>query len=548
MDSHDLEPKTTKTRAIVGIALSVAGLTAVAVLPAACDDATDTTSSGATTSSTASTGTGSMLEALDCDVAIVGGGAGGLHTAFRLSKDLKEKVCLFEKESELGGRIHDVPKDETDPNSPRFGTGARRVMEGQTVLLDLATELGLTLETPTPTQDLVNARGRFAFAKDDLLPGYGIMSPTLPDEETFLYDTIRLGPARANVGNYPELRSYIRDTVGSEEFEFLHDMSRFRADFEYPLDARGYMDYLDEEWDVCCTPSYPVGGMSAFIRGMEAATKTNGAKIFLSEPVLDVSRAKDGGYTLTTGAHAVSAKKVVIAAPPVGVNHITGDVIDDLKAQKQYQQIIGVKVVTVTQWWPTDWWTQIVNPGAAMDAQVWRAWTTEHCLNFIEIPLEPYAVAQKVTRSVYDDDRNCVDFWEALNNEGGTEAVEEEIQRGLEHLFVSNGITMPASVTIPKPTKTHVQVWEAAWHWLVANSDFTNADIFAWAKEPLPGEDVALVGEAYNPQRSGWSDGAYKSSINLLNSKYGFTLPGLTPPAPKVIGSPKKARHGGGLH
>jgi hypothetical protein len=36
-----------------------------------------------------------------------------------------------------------------------------------------------------------------------------------------------------------------------------------------------------------------------------------------------------------------------------------------------------------------------------------------------------------------------------------------------------------------------------------------------------------LVGEAYNVQRSGWSDGAYKSSINLLNTKYGMSLPGL---------------------
>jgi hypothetical protein len=55
----------------------------------------------------------------------------------------------------------------------------------------------------------------------------------------------------------------------------------------------------------------------------------------------------------------------------------------------------------------------------------------------------------------------------------------------------------------------------------------TNADLFDWAVEPLPGEEVALVGEAYNVQRSGWSDGAYKSSINLLNTKYGMSLPGL---------------------
>ena len=79
-------------------------------------------------------------------------------------------------------------------------------------------------------------------------------------------------------------------------------------------------------------------------------------------------------------------------------------------------------------------------------------------------------------------------------------------------------------VEIPDPDKTYVQIWPDAWHWLRAGSDFTNEDIYDWALEPLEGEDVALVGEAYNPQRSGWSDGAYKSSIHLLNARYDMEL------------------------
>lgn len=61
-------------------------------------------------------------EPLTCEVAIVGGGVGGLHTAFRLAPELGEGVCLFEKEAVLGGRIHDVAMDESDPDPPRFGT------------------------------------------------------------------------------------------------------------------------------------------------------------------------------------------------------------------------------------------------------------------------------------------------------------------------------------------------------------------------------------------------------------------------------------------
>lgn len=160
------------------------------------------------------------------------------------------------------------------------------------------------------------------------------------------------------------------------------------------------------------------------------------------------------------------------------------------------------------------------------DNNVWRAWTTEHCLTFIEIPQEPYAAAANITRSVYNDNADCSAYWEGLAAEGD-EAVNAAVKEGLTLLFSGNGVSSPDPVEIPEPLDTYVQVWPDAWHWLGADTEATNAELFAWAVDPLGGEDVALVGEAYNVQRSGWSDGAYKSSINLLNTKYGMSLEGL---------------------
>lgn len=467
----------------------------------------------------------------ECEVAIVGGGAGGLHTAFRLGPTLGDKVCLFEKEEQLGGRIHDMSFDN-NPASPRVGVGARRVMEGQTVLFALAEELGLTLETQGEFADLINARGVFGFAKDTLLSAAYPKIPADPDpaldQESWLYNQLRFGPQRANANSYPDFRSYIRSVSGEEEYEFLRDMSRFRGDFEYALDARGYLDFLDEEWDVCCTPSYPVGGMSTFITGMQAKARGKGVRIYTSEPVLSVDRMA-GGFRLETAKRKVKAQKLVLAIPPVAFDSMTGDVIDDVTSQEEFQEIVGVKVVTITQWWPNAWWQDIRDPGKTEGNQIWRAWTTQHCVNFIEIPMEPYAAQQKVTRSVYDDDQRCVEFWENAAKQG-TAVVEAEIARGLAHLFSDNGLSLPASVSIPTPLKTHVQIWPAAWHWLRAGAKQTNAQVTSWAVEPLPGEQVALVGEAFNPQRSTWSDGAFKSSIKLLNEKYGMDLPGLSAP------------------
>lgn len=470
-------------------------------------------------------------EAIDCEVAVVGGGAGGTHTAFRLASTLNSRVCLFEKDAELGGRIHDIASDEANPGSQRIGVGARRVMETQKVLFDLAAELGLELEKPDDAADFLNARKTFSFSKDEIWKkAYASLpAPTTPetDQETFLYDTLRKGPERANVTKYPNFEAYVRKVVGDEGYNFLRDVSRFRADFEYPLDARGYLDYLDEEWDTCCAPSYPKGGMSSFIRGMEARAVQGGARIFKQEPVTRIDKAA-AGYTLTTDKHTVKAAKVVLAVPPYGLDKIAGDVPDRIKAQPQYQQIAAVRVVTITQFWNESWWKAIKNPAANAKNPVWRAWTTEHCLNFIEIPIEPYADAQKVTRSVYVDNLKCVTFWEDLLKQG-QQKVEDELQRGLEALLSGNGVTTPATLSVPKPKRTVVQVWPDAWHWLKAGATVTNAQHADWAVAPLGDEPVALVGEAYYVNRSGWSDGAYKSSIKLLNAKYGMKLPGLAP-------------------
>ncbi len=501
------------------LSIRILGLSAIVALGAACTSSTsdsDTTTEGATAP-------------VECEVVIVGGGAGGIHTAFRLGPSMGKKVCLFEKEKDLGGRIHDVSMDDkAGPDAPRVGVGARRVMETQQVLFDLAAELGLELEKPDPATDLIEARGTFSYSKDDLWKKkYPTLTPPTvadKDQETFLYDQLRASPERARATTYPDFQSYMKKVIGNEGYTFLRDMSRFRADFEYPLDARGYLDYLDEEWDTCCNPSYPKGGMSSFIRAMEAKASAAGVRIYKEEPVLEIGKS-DGRYVVTTSKRIARAAKVVINVPPNGMDKIGGDIAERIKAQSQFQQIIGVRVATVTQWWADNWWKDIKDPKATANARTWRSWTTDHCLNFIEIPIEPYAAAQKVTRSVYVDNLKCVQYWEELSKQGD-DKIAEELQKALTTLF-SNGVSSPAKVDVPKALKTKIQVWPAAWYWLKAGATITNAELTDWALEPLAGENVALVGEAYNVQRSGWSDAAYKSSIKLLNTKYGQNLPGL---------------------
>jgi hypothetical protein len=442
------------------------------------------------------------VEGITCEVAILGGGPGGLHTAYRLAPQLGSKLCVFEKEDRLGGRIYDVSRT---PGGPVFGLGALRIMENQPVMFALADELGVKYAAVPFQDDLINARGARAFDSEAIRQE---AYPKVKEDEFALWDKIRFSPERANIDKYPDFRSYVRAVLGPEEYQFMADIFRFRGDFSYPLSARGYLDFLDEDWDVCCTPNYPVGGMSEFIRRMEARTRAAGVRIFTGEPVLSI----EGGnptYRIATPGYMATAGRLVIAIDAYGFKKVGGEVAAKIHTQQQFQDLIGIKVAVVNQWWPKAWWKDAI-PGK----ETRRAWTTEHCMNFIEIPTAPYAADQMVTRSVYDDSLACTEFWEVTAQRGGTAAVEAEIARGLAHLF--------PGADIPAPIKTQVQIWPAGWYWLKAGSKYTNAQIAEWAVNPLPGERISLVGEAYNPQRSTWTDGAIKSSLNTLKNVFGY--------------------------
>lgn len=445
-----------------------------------------------------------------CHVVVVGGGPGGLHTAYQLSKLPKSNpnshVCLIEKENRFGGRIYDVAMDPSHPEL-LYGMGALRVMESQNVVRALAKELGLELEYAPYRDSLISSRGFFSFSSDEArTQAY----PLVMKGEDALYEKLS-GPDRQTARDYPDLRSYIRAIVGTQSYQFLADMSRFRSDFEAPIDAQSYLEYLDEENKTCCNAYYPVGGMSSFTRKMTRMAQDNGALLYLSQPAQMISKQRDF-YLIQTPDYNFWAKRVVIAVDARSLNYIGGDIALRIRKQKQVQDLLAIKVVTVTQKWPNPWW---LNSGYA-GRDIRRAWTTEHCLNSIEIPINPYAANQNVTRSVYDDDMRCVEFWENTYKRLGLKAVEDEIERGLKYLF--------PKANIPKPLHTVVQIWPAAWYYLKSGTKFSNQQIADWAKEPLPGEDVTLVGESYYLQRLGWSDAAYKSSISTLNAKYGMSL------------------------
>ncbi|MDX2168124.1 MAG: FAD-dependent oxidoreductase [Deltaproteobacteria bacterium] len=503
-------------------------------------------------------------------MAIVGAGAGGLYTALQLAKHpaalgagrTAADICLFEKEPQVGGRLKAVPQYDNDPGSPVFGVGGRRILPGHTVILDLASELGVGLEQPVPPLDLVYARGEFALAddptghrdgkQDRLLPLYDAaavaaqIAPEILDaaggdvEYAGYLQLFAVGrDPGTDFSEFPDWPAFIVETLGLPAFIYMRDMTRFRGEitlhdadaasageFSVAADVKNFVEFLDTEFHDGGTPYYPVGSMQALTFGMADAAIERGVRVYVSEPVLSVDRS-GAGYRLRSAAHTVTASRVILAVPPAALSTIGGEVIDAIRSQPQYN-FKNQPIVTITQWWPYPWWEPLRYKNDSTPAgRIWRAWMDRSagCGTFLEIPMDPSSQSQNVTRSVYSDDPVCIEFWRNTFAERGLSGVEAEIEANLESMFNDNDMTTPDVGELPPPDKTYFQYWPAAWSFLGAGTPTTNEEIVTWALDPLEtGEWVSLVGEAYNPIRSGWSVAAYQSAVHLLNQRYGLAL------------------------
>lgn len=502
--------------------------------------------------------------ALDCEVAIVGGGAGGVHTAYKLTNPgdagtvtgltAGSGVCLFEKNDRLGGRIRDVQFGANAGDTT--GTGGYRLYDNQ-YTFDLANELGVPTEAPVAFSNLRglqdpngNVGQFFGYSGDAFKSLYG---QTMNDDE--MWGQLLCGAqVPKDATNHPSYAAvtggiaskstvaYVNDVLGAEGAKFFFDQNRFRADFTADVDAIGYLEYSVIDYYGSGAVRYPIPGHSALFNKMRAAIEAKGGRIFLSDAVKSIASAADGTFTLETNGHKVNAKQVVLAIPLGAIPKVTGDVITTITAAKEYKNVTAAKSMQVTHQWDKAWWksdlrypdgAKVVGDPLADDAPpILRADTTimpdGYCINSIEMPYTAHHDALKVTRTVYSDNRTCVDKNIALYGAGGAAgeaALNAELLKSMRILFPA---VFDSTANEPKITKTDVNVHDEAWFYLKTGATangVTNKSIFEWSATPIAGKKIYLVGDTWYPLGSGWSNAAYVSSIRVLNTHFGLSIP-----------------------
>ena len=337
----------------------------------------------------------------------------GTYLAMRLGKQHGIKVCLFDKEERIGGRLTDIKTRPGDKNSPLIAIGGRRILTSQKVMMSLAKELNITLQEPEPAEQFCFARGQYHFTTDNaekdefanLYPGLPI-NRNKSDYEYQLIKQLFDSPERKNIVNHPNLRSYIESVIGGVGFNFLRDMTRFKSDFTYSLSAKSYIDWLEKEYTYDYDARYPVGGMSTFVKKMESKARKYGVLIFRPEVIYSINKHNHAGYLLRSSKRQIEADRVIVAVPPNDLTKIRGDIMDAIRSEPPFKYIKGVRVLTISQWYKYPWWKDIRR--SSNNKRVWRAWTSDSCIVAFEIPQEPYLAKENVFRVSYNDNLDCI--------------------------------------------------------------------------------------------------------------------------------------------
>ena len=567
---------------------------------------------------------------LACDVVIIGGGPGGVHTAYKLTTQhlTAGPVCLFEKSDHLGGRVGDNfnvgfgarPYSNNGVpvlNSGQTGTGGYRMYFNH-YTFTLGKELAaigapgqLSFQTQNSFSRLAGvenqgfnptftARRYFTYNNGGVAKYFAPLYNS-PINDNDIWKVLLCGPQvpvdKNNIPQYKQMTipnlgtmstldylEWVTENViapghGPEVAQYLLDVYRFRGDFDSPNDAVSYLEYNAKDF-TGGTIYYPIPSFQPYFDIMQSQINKNGGKIYFNEKVLSVSTQKTGPrYVIGTSHNTVTANKVIIATNHSALSAkdqydpsggMTGDVIARIVSQPQYGYVQDTNAVTVTHQFGdgknpnTGWWhgditypsgSDLLGPQLSPTANPLRRSTNNFLIpgdklpgctspscdftgtlffnNTNELPLTDYHDFINASRSVYNDQRDAVNHWQALwnagealsPNGGGNTAVNNQILKSLRLMYPKVFTGNPA--TEPKILATRLTVHKPAWYNLkqgALSGAVTNDSLFAWSLNPLPGESVYLVGDSWRTDVSGWSDAAYKGSVYVLNKYFGARI------------------------
>ncbi|XP_044166867.1 uncharacterized protein LOC114947034 isoform X2 [Acropora millepora] len=430
---------------------------------------------------------------LDCGVVIVGGGAGGLLLAYMLLvKKVEASVCIFEKETRLGGKIYDHFFPEAPDVSVGLGellalghnTDERRVWQG---LLQFP---GLNPWVRKLTR--VEARGVFANDFDELKQE---AFPTLNRSDTV--EMMAEDVIKANSSLYSTAGDFLSDYLSPEGRELLEDTYGLKYRL-YEVNPESYKKYLadkllDEKSSL--GDRRPAKGLSELIELLKTKVNRLSGSIYFPETVTSVMKEGNKFYLQTTN-RTVRANKIVLTVGPAALKDMTGDVVQNITNHAILRSLVSVPAFFGAAVYQNAWWEDIITERKMFIS-------SSNCLG---VAMHYGTDNGKGVLQTIANTGSCSDEW-GYKLKLSKDIVDREVKRALEYKFQRK---------IPNALSTVYKYWESGfWYLQKAGTNFSLKEIRDWAKRPLPGSDVFLVGKAFY-NFGGWVEDTIKSTNETL--------------------------------
>ncbi|XP_044166868.1 uncharacterized protein LOC114947034 isoform X3 [Acropora millepora] len=338
----------------------------------------------------------------------------------------------------------------------------------------------------------VEARGVFANDFDELKQE---AFPTLNRSDTV--EMMAEDVIKANSSLYSTAGDFLSDYLSPEGRELLEDTYGLKYRL-YEVNPESYKKYLadkllDEKSSL--GDRRPAKGLSELIELLKTKVNRLSGSIYFPETVTSVMKEGNKFYLQTTN-RTVRANKIVLTVGPAALKDMTGDVVQNITNHAILRSLVSVPAFFGAAVYQNAWWEDIITERKMFIS-------SSNCLG---VAMHYGTDNGKGVLQTIANTGSCSDEW-GYKLKLSKDIVDREVKRALEYKFQRK---------IPNALSTVYKYWESGfWYLQKAGTNFSLKEIRDWAKRPLPGSDVFLVGKAFY-NFGGWVEDTIKSTNETL--------------------------------
>jgi len=529
---------------------------------------------------------------LKVDIAVVGAGVSGAYSAWRLKQKYpKKRIALFEYSNRVGGRLYSAQLPGMPNVNAELG-GMRYIPDSQTFVRELIENMGLPTrdfpmgapDDPGGMNNLMYLRRRMMRARDLTNPAMVpyLLNPTEqgmnPDQlQKYVMDSLVPNAANLTQDQWNQVKVFNGEPLYKTGFwNLLYRVLTSEA-YQFMDDAGGYYTNVANSTSVLSLPVFEFGPSVRYktlVAGYEELPRAvvdafvDADGDFQPNLRLD-SLAKHGDAysmlfvrTVTDACGCtdpksvpgpketlkVSAQQVILAMPRRSLELIRWEPLlsnDDVR--HMVNAVISQAAFKIFLGYPYPWWRVLgLQAGRSITDMPLRQ-TFYFQTEGEQKGADPNNLNSLMMVSY--NDLGSVPFWKALEAQT---LGPESVFRGRPNPFVtgSGEPATPQQITtqmvdtaqalvreihnlefVPEPYTAAYHDWSedpygAGWHAWKAGIRFW--DMMPRIRQPVPGEDVFICGEAYSINQ-GWVEGSLQTTELMLEEHFGLKRPSWLP-------------------